>query len=293
MIDLIIVVFQQELHLIKIQARSIELNLESHRINKIYVVVDSEDSVADLVDPAWWGINANKVKIIPRSQLGLAPQLDGWSRQQLYKLLAAEQAESEWSMCLDAKTWFVQSLEWDKLFDGNGLVRFRSFPTIDHFKSAQVFLEKFYNVELPHVIGPGGVPFMFRTELVKEMVVDIGQRTGVRFFDWFAIHLMDPYRATEFMLYSSYIIYKLGSYSTLYSRDQYYTVNNLTDWEVADSFDLIFSRMHDPRALTVSIQGRAYPHLTDDQMSKWTDFLISKNLITDTENAKLQLNTLR
>jgi hypothetical protein len=104
---------------------------------------------------------------------------------------------------------------------------------------------------------------------------------------------MDPYRATEFMLYSSYIIYKLGSYSSLYSRDQYYTVNNITDWEVADSFDLIFSRMHDLKALTVSIQGRAYPHLTDEQMNVWVDFLFSRNLTTNKENAKLQLNTLR
>jgi hypothetical protein len=292
-IDLITVVFQQELHLIKIQARSIELNLESHRINKIYVVVDSDDSVADLVDPAWWGINANKVKIIPRSQLGLAPQLDGWSRQQLYKLLAAEQAESEWSMCLDAKTWFVQSLEWDKLFDGNGLVRFRSFPTIDHFKSAQVFLEKFYNIELPHVIGPGGVPFMFRTELVKEMVKDIEQRTGSSFFDWFALHVMEPDRITEFMLYSGYVIHKLGSYSSLYSRDQYYTVTNMADRQVAEEFDLIMGRMHGPYNLTASIQGRAYPHLNDEQLDVWVNFLFSRNLITNPENAKLQLNTLR
>lgn len=293
MIDLITVVFQQELHLIEIQARSIELYLEPHRINKIYAVVDSEDSVAASVDPAWWGVNADKVVVIPRSQLGLAPQLDGWSRQQLYKLLAAEQAETEWSMCLDAKTWFVQPLVWDRLFTDTGLVRFASFPTIENFKDAQVFLEEFYSIELPHVIGPGGVPFMFKTDLVKEMTQDIVQRTGTSFFNWFCIHVMDPDRITEFMLYSGYVIHKLGDYSSLYSRDQYYTVTNMADRQVAEEFDLILSRMDAPENITASIQGRAYPHLSDSQMDAWFNFLLRKSLITDPEIAKMQLNTLR
>lgn len=293
MIDLITVVFQQELPLIKIQAHSIELYLESQRINKIFVVVDGDDSVADQLNPNWWGINNNKVQVIVRSQLGLAPQLDGWSRQQLYKLLAAEQAESKWSMCLDAKTWFVQPLLWDKLFDHQGLVRFSSFPTIENFKDAQIFLEEFYNIKLPHVIGPGGVPFMFKTELVKEMTQNIVQRTGVSFFDWFCIHVMDPHRITEFMLYSGYVTYKLGSYSNLYSKDQYYTVTNMADRQVAEEFDPIMSRMSGSRNLTASIQGRAYPCLSDQQVNIWLDFLVSKNLINDPEIAKLQLNTLR
>jgi hypothetical protein len=282
------VVFEKEIPLIEIQARSIELYIDTDIIKNIYVVVNDEDFIVDQINPMWWGINSNKVQIIPRSKYGVDPTLIGWDSQQMYKLFAAESAESNWSMCLDAKTWFVHRLQWDKLFDEQHTVKFRSIPVIPVFKSAQEFLEKFYNIDMKEVIGPGGVPFMFHTETVKSMFTDL----STPFLEFFSTHVRFPANITEFMLYSAYVIYKYGDYSSLYSHSQPYMVQNMADFQL-DKFDKILENMYYPVTLTASIHLRVYALLSDDQFERWCSFLLQKNLTTNIEIIKSQLNILR
>ncbi len=292
MIDLITIVFQQELYLLEIQARSVELYLPPEKINNIYVVVNDVDSVCNLIDTAWWGVNAEKVQIIPRSRWGYPETLPGWESQQLYKLLAAEQAESTWSMCLDAKTWFVQKINWGELFSADGRVYFKSIPVIPVFSKAQDTIEELFDIKLSTVVGPGGVPFMFHTETVKDMFLHLNNITGKEFLNFFAEYVLDPYRITEFMLYSGFVNLKHGSQDKLYNNCQFYRVTNLADWQL-ENFDSIVKSMNDSNNLTASIQGRAYPHLTDEQLDIWCQFLLDKHLILDPEEAKIKLNILR
>ena len=287
-IDLITVVFAKEIPLIKIQAKSIELYIDAHRIKNIYVIVNDEDSVANLIDANWWGINSNKVQIITRSKYGVDPTLIGWDSQQMYKLFAAESAECPWSMCLDAKTWFVQNLQWDKLFDSQNRVKFRSIPVIPVFKPAQKFLENYYNITMKEVIGPGGVPFMFHTQTVKSMFKEL----NAPFLEFFPKHVRLPDNITEFMLYSAYVIYKYSNYSSLYSQSQPYIIQNMADFQVTE-FDKILENMNYPVTLTASIHSRVYPWLTDEQYERWCRFLVNKHLTVDIENTKSQLNILR
>ena len=64
MIDILTVVFQQELYYLEIQARSIEQYIDSDKIGKIFVIVNDEDSVCSAVNVNWWGRNSHKVNII-------------------------------------------------------------------------------------------------------------------------------------------------------------------------------------------------------------------------------------
>jgi len=286
-IDLITVVFEPELYLLELQARSISLYIDHSKIRNIYIVVNGDNHLCQAIDPRWWGKNSNKVNIIHRSYFGVDPTLDGWSSQQLYKLCAANIADSEWSMCLDAKTWFVQTLDWHQLFDEAGRANFSNFPTIPVFRPAQVAIEKYFNIDLPDVISPGGVPFMFHTETVKDMIEAIPG-----FFEFFCTNVKFPNNITEFMLYSGFVIKKYKTYTTLYSGQQYYQVTNLADWQIPE-FDSILYSMNHYNNLTSSIQGRAYPHLSESQLDQWCEFLLTKHIITDKEIAKLKLNILR
>lgn len=286
-IDLITVVFEPELYLLELQARSISLYIDHTRIRNIYIVVNGDSHLCQTIDPHWWGKNSGKVNIIHRSFFGDTSMLDGWSSQQLYKLCAANIADSEWSMCLDAKTWFIQPLDWHQLFDDGGRVKFSSFPTIPVFRPAQSAIEKYFDINLPEVIGPGGVPFMFHTETVKDMIDAIP-----RFFEFFCANVNMPSYMTEFMLYSGFVIKKYKTYATLYSDQQHYRVTNLADWQIPE-FDSILYCMNHYNNLTSSIQGRAYPHLSELQLDQWCEFLLTKHIITDKEIAKLKLNILR
>lgn len=290
-IDLISIVFEPELVLLEIQARSIELYIDTDRINNIIIIINDSDAVASKVNPKWWGINSHKVKVIPRSSIGEYAFLDGWRSQQLYKLAAANMSTSDWAMCLDAKTWFVNTLEWDCLFDNIGRVNFKRSLLMEEFSPANNFVETFFDINSRSVIGPGGVPFMFHTRTVRDMIDYIEQKTEKHFFDFFAESLLHPINVTEFVLYSGYVECA-KSYSKLYSDNQYYKITNLADWQMPE-FDTILANMGHPQNLTASIQSRAYSHLSDQQFEKWINLLITAQLIPNSEKTKNLLNTLR
>jgi hypothetical protein len=276
LIDTITVVFKEELQLLKIQARSFELYIAPDLIRNVYIVVNDELDVLSLIDTAWWGVNAHKVKLIHRLAHGNFYFLDGWSSQQIHKLCAARDAESEWSMCFDAKTWLVQPLEWDKLFDGKK-ARFNSINTIDAFIKSRVYVENLFNITLEKTIGPAGVPFMFHTATVKEMCEIIEETKGEKFGNFMALHMYDPDRVTEFILYSGFVKFKYGDFGSLYSETQVYGISNLDHFEL-DRFSEIFSGMF--KAFTIGMHRRVYPKLTEQQLGEWLSLLYSRNLIT-------------
>lgn len=286
-IDIIVVAYRNDIFFLEIQARSILLYIPPEKIGNIYICVNDEDNYCKFIDSNWWGHLSHKVKIIPKSYFGSDPTLDGWSSQQLYKILLANQAESTWSLCLDSKTWFVKNLDWELWFDDNGCVNLHSFPTIPVFKSAQDFLEKYFNIKNPKVIGPGGVPFMFHTKTVQDMCNTIPE-----FFKFFCENVRNKINVTEFMLYSGYVTKIHGDYSKLYSDKQFYKFCNLADWQIQE-FDNVWELSTHKELLTISIQERAYTHLSDQQFDTWIRYLQNKNLLKDRDPITKKLNTLR
>jgi hypothetical protein len=271
------VIFQEELHFLKTQARSIELYTRTQDIGNIYVVVNDADSVADLVDPGWYGIHQSKVKIVPYSKW--SPDLDhlnGWQRQQLCKLLAASKASSTWSMCLDAKTWFIQPLDLSKLFDAQQRVNSGIFTVHPVFTSSKQFLEHYYNISMPEVIGPAGPPFVFHSATARALVNSFGN-----FIEFFKINVVMPNAITEFHLYSSFVLARDGTYEKLYNKTNYYNYYHIAEPDL-DRFDSVYHGwIHDNRALTASVHRRAYPLLSAKQIRRWQKFLAQKGLNID------------
>jgi hypothetical protein len=59
MIDIVTVVFEQEIPVLRAQAQSIALNCQRIGIRNIYVVLNDSETIASQIDPAWWGPLAN------------------------------------------------------------------------------------------------------------------------------------------------------------------------------------------------------------------------------------------
>ena len=274
MIDLITVVFQEELHFLKTQALSIQLYTRQQDISNIYVVVNDVDSVADLVDPAWYGTHHAKVKIIPYSVWNYEmDRINGWQSQQICKLLAAREALSTWSMCLDAKTWFIQPLDLSKLFDSQHRVTAGTYPVSPVFTSSQRFLEQHYRISMPKTIGPGGVPFVFHSETVRALVNSFDD-----FVEFFKDNMSNSNAVTEFHLYSSFVLAQDGTYERLYNKTLYYTCYNIAEWEI-DKFNRIYNALvNDPLALTASMHRKAYSLISPAQLEQWQQFLTLKKL---------------
>ena len=288
MLDLITVVFQEELNLLRTQAESIHKYVSDDNVNSITVIVNDKDNVASLIDPAWWKSHQHKVTIKPYSNYNYISRINGWENQQLLKLLAAAESDRVWAMVLDAKTWFIQPLDIKQLFDYDGKPNVGRAGISPHFKSSQQFVERYYNVRMPDIIGPAGVPFIFHCATVRDMIDEIPG-----FIEWFQINVRYPNLITEFHLYSGYVMSKYSDYRHLYNNTRYYDAVNIADWE-ADNFDTIFSNLtSNDRVLTASIHRRTYSKLTETQCKEWANFLIEKQLIVLDLETINRLNTCK
>lgn len=291
MFDFITVVFRPEVPYLEIQAKSLENYFTEDQIKNIYVIVNDDDSVVDLIDRSWYGKYADRVVVLPYSVFGYINRVGGWDNQQLCKLLGAARSTCEWSIVLDAKTFFVKPFKTEFFISSSNKACTNKLRPFSQFESAKDFVEKLYNIKFDHVIGPGGVPFIFHTATVLSMIKDTEALSGTNFIDFFLDNVCYPNLITEFYLYSAYVKYKYGNIEYLYNNRQQWDCINIAEWE-SDNFDELFARMQKFMALTVSIATKAWVLLKPEQQTAYLEFLSKRNLITDVQNTQKRLNTV-
>jgi len=270
MVDIITVVFEQELPVLRQQARSIDLYC--HDIGNIYIVVNDNAKVADQIDRAWWGQYADRVVVLPRSVFSTAYVDNGWLSQQVIKLMTAAVSYTEWSIVLDAKTIFVKSFKLSDITEQQKPV-VGDLDVYPVFEPSRQIVNQLFGIDLTKQLGPGGVPFFFHNATVRAMIAEVEKRTQQSFPAWFQAQGM----LTEFLLYSGYLVYtdKLDKLYNINRCDV--DVVNICHSEVA-SFDRLFKQMCSPTALTVSVHRNAWTNLTAEQQQKYIDLLASRGI---------------
>jgi hypothetical protein len=280
MIDIVTVVFRDELPVLKLQAESISLYCNHMCLHTICVVINDDTMTSDDIDVEWWGRYSDRVKIIHRNQWKISYVENGWLTQQLLKLLVAEQSKSTWSMVLDSKTIIVQSVELDRLFDDNGRLTWGYNTIFPVFDSTRKKVSELFEIDQQYVLGPAGIPFFFNNQTVRDMINEVKKRTNKNFAEWF----QDTGMITEFMLYSGYVQYRDGTLEKSHTNNfpDSYGLCNICHSEV-DKVDSKFLQMLNNKNLTVSIHRNAWSKLTPAQRKTYQDFLLSKG-ITQAQN---------
>lgn len=270
MIDPVTIVFRDELPVLKAQAQSVNLYFRNFQTRSIYVIVNDEDWVADKIDPAWWGDFASLVRIIPRSCFSTIYVENGWVSQQALKLIGAALSYNTWSVLLDAKTIF--SKQPTEVFDSQGRVRSKKLDVFPVFEPSRQITNKLFGIDLPNQIGPGGVPFLMKNSVVRQMISHVEELTQQSFPEWFQQQGM----LTEFILYSGYVYYKFKNFESVHNTDSLAITNvNIADYQV-DLFEEKFKDMQN--VCTTSIHRRAWAKLTHQQQKQYIDFLDSKGI---------------
>jgi len=279
MIDLVTVVFQDELPILQVQAQSVDLYAQHIGIQNIYVMVNDDPQVADQIDPAWWGTLSDRVRIVPRNIFSAEFSEDGWHSQQILKLLGSSLSYNRWSLVLDAKTLLVQDIKLDQLFMPDGRMSWGHYPIQPVFAESGRITSELFQINLERVLAPMGVPFLFDNQLVRGLIAEVERCTQTPFIQWFGAHGM----LTEFILYSGYVQYRLGSLDAVgtINSTMAYDVCNICHSDVG-IFDTKFNSTELPSILTVSIHRRAWNQLRPDQQQRYQDFLVSKNISTAT-----------
>jgi len=262
MIDICTVVFQEELDILKIQARSIERY--GYDVGVIRVILN-DDSV---VDPTWWGKLADQVEIIPRSRFGSTWCDNGWVSQQVLKILGSAQGSNTWSMILDAKTILVKPID---IFDSQDRPQVGSLDINPVFEPSRQIINQLFAIDLQQQLGPGGVPFFINSEQVRNMINDLESNTHADFAEWF----QSQGRLTEFMLYSGYLQSKNLIDKLYNTKKSTLDICNVCHSEVA-SWDQKFNYMK--HATTVSIHRNAWYQLNSQQQHQYIDFLKSRGV---------------
>ena len=275
MIDIVTVVFREELPILRLQAESVELYCQNIGLQTIYVVVNDDESVVKEIDPAWWGILSKYVKIIHRDYFNCKFVENGWVSQQVLKILASALSNNQYTMVLDAKTIFVQPVYLNKLFDSTGRITWGYFPIAPIFSRSKEIVSSLFQINQQFVAGPAGVPFLFHNATVQEMISTVTEKTKQNFSIWFQKQGM----VTEFILYSGFIQYRDQGLDKIYNCSPAigYRLCNVCHSEV-DIFDLKFLDMQNNNNITVSVHRNAWKKLSNSQQKAYQDFLIFKGI---------------
>ena len=269
MIDICTVVFDAELDVLKLQARSIELYCQHIGLKNIFVMVNDSSQV----DPVWYGTFADRVRVVPRDKFGCAWSDNGWVSQQVLKLLGSAMSDNAWCMIVDAKTLFVRPVELDQVL-ADGRAATGSLSIYPVFDASQNITNQLFGIDLPAQLGPGGVPFFVEPDLVREMIAEVELRTGQDFTDYF----QQQGRLTEFILYSGYVWYRDQSFNKRYHAQSNIHPANLCHSETG-IFDSKFCTMNQSETLTVSIHRNAWSKLSKEQQQQYYRLLAERGIL--------------
>jgi hypothetical protein len=274
MIDIITVVFEQEIPVLRAQAQSIALNCQRIGIRNIYVVLNDVETVAGQIDPSWWGPLANSVLVIPRTAFSTSFVENGWVSQQVLKLLAASMSYNTYSMILDAKTVFVRELDPNTVVDSTGRIQTGILPLYPVFAPAKKIVDELFEMDLQQQVGPGGVPCVVHNDTVRMMIAEITLRAKTSFPIWFQSQGV----LTEFVLYSAFVQFLCGDISVLYSQQN--TIGGIVNvaHNETDLWLTKISQMNQPNTLTVSVHRGAWSKLTTQQRQEYQDLLVQRGI---------------
>ena len=274
MIDIVTVVFEQEIPVLRAQAQSIALNCQRIGIRNIYVVLNDTETIASQIDPAWWGPLASNVLIIPRTAFSTPFVANGWVSQQVLKLLTASVSYNTYSMILDAKTLFVRELDPNTVIDATGRILTGRLPIYPVFEPSKKIVEQLFEIELTEQLGPGGVPFIVHNDTVRMMIAEVTLRTRTPFPTWFQQQGM----VTEFILYSGFVKFLCGNLEVMYDRQSKLGgIINVSHDETVQWLTKI-NQMNKPQTLTVSVHRGAWNQLTAQQRQEYQDLLLQRGI---------------
>lgn len=274
MIDIVTVVFSEELPILRVQAQSIDRYCSGLGLKNIYVLVNDSDSVLDQIDKTWWGQYQDQVQIISRSIFSTSYVENGWVSQQILKILGASLSYNTWSMVLDAKTLVTDYVKSDMFVTNSQQSTLGIQSIAPVFLNSGQIASDLFGVAVTHVADPAGVPFFFHNHTVRQMIAEIESLTQHSFPKWFQQQGM----LTEFILYTGFVQYKHKDLNKIYLKQfQKKLCNNICHSEV-NIFDDKLQSARDDRPLTIGVHRRAWAQLTQQQQQAYVDYLVSLGL---------------
>jgi len=211
---LVTVVFETEVGLLQLQARSVDLFIAADSLESITVIDNSVAGLGPRVRAglvAAYGRHAGKVVFLRPGELARVPSASGWLVQQVLKLAVADHLATSHYLVLDAKDHFIRASTVADFVAADGRARVPAYSYRTHPLRPQ----------LENVLGYLGIdpapyrerfsatvtPFTLETAQVRAMMADVGDRNpSGDFAAEFVQHGL-----LEFFLYAGWLLLQRGS----------------------------------------------------------------------------------
>ena len=204
------VVFEAEVPLLELQARSMARYLDPASVEEILIL---DNSVLGLSGPSRrrllreYGALQDRVRIVRTRELIDPGATGGWRSQQAAKLAIAGQIRTPHYVVLDAKNHFTRATSAAEFVDLTGRAFGRSHPYTTHPLRESLVRTLTYLGADAHqteqavaAFPPTATPFVFDTDTVRAVMDDIERRSGRTFPEEF-----ERRKLLEFFLYAGWI----------------------------------------------------------------------------------------
>ncbi|ALJ19075.1 DUF6492 family protein [Microbacterium sp. No. 7] len=207
-VSVVTVVFEVEIPLLLLQARSLRAHVPAERIAR-YIVIDNTARGLSPADrrriAGELGDHAPRLRVVRPADLVDVPAAKGWVVQQVLKLAVSALVDTDHYVALDAKNHFVRTPAPDFFVSADGRARVNTYSYEEHPLRPQLETVLAYTG-----LEPGALvrdftatvtPFVFDTARVRRTIAEVEERSGSPFADEFV-------RAglTEFFLYTAWAL---------------------------------------------------------------------------------------
>ena len=204
MVDFATVVFESEVRLLELQARSFQRYLRPEQVDQVLVIDNCRRPLGRRERGrllAGYGTFADAVRFVRPEELATV-RATGWQVQQVLKLAVADLVGTEHYVTLDAKDHFVAPVPED-YFVADGRAKVPAYSYLSHpLRPALERVLAYLGLDpAEHLTRfPATVtPFPLHTATVKQLRSWVSERSGRPFAEEFVAQ-----RLTEFFLYSGY-----------------------------------------------------------------------------------------
>jgi hypothetical protein len=212
------VVFEPELPLLELQARSMAKFLDPSYVARIVVLDNTDSGIPERTRrriARRYGSLQERVEFMRSSLLIRPPIASGWYSQQVLKLAVSSLVETATYVTLDAKNHFVRESHRSdfEAADGRPFANFHGYETHPHRASLErVLAYKGLNAEqfIPR-FGATATPFTLYTDKVRSLIADVERSAGTSFSAEFIREGL-----TEYFLYSAWLISQGETLEELY-----------------------------------------------------------------------------
>ncbi|GAB3920763.1 hypothetical protein GCM10011575_17460 [Microlunatus endophyticus] len=226
-ISAVTVVFEAELDLLKLQARSLARFAGPEVISQIIVIDNTRSGIRPPVRRKIlheYGIHRPKVVFLRPTEIGVVPPASGWITQQVLKLLVYSKVAADHYVVLDAKNHLIRQVDIRDFIAADGRAHGGFHSYVGHpLRSRLEDVLHYLGLEPQEFVDrfpPTHTPFVLQTRLVGAMVEDISSTSGQEFASAFVAS-----GALEFFLYSGWIRKTYGTWDAVFDGEPVRSAN--------------------------------------------------------------------